>query len=666
MKKFLLLTLAIVLGVGISFAQQQQIKETIPTKKPVTNQKTGLVKGVKDLSGAAGTEHRVTRGATQKSSRDLTIKSIGNSANAYSYGYAGGQATILWVDDNINTVSHVHRMTSETYSGNLAMDISTDGGENFDNNVMIYESNISGGEYNTDAIRYPQGVIYNPEGNTDPMNAKVIFHGANLDGSNGDTWGGYSFGHASLADYADTSKHLESADTENGYYQYIPDAMTITSDGEYWVVDPADDWTSGDLDYTHKLILNKGTYSESEGDITFEQSLLDAPVVDNSDLYYSSTEKVAFGPDGQVGYIAILSNDESVPFSTECFYPIVFKTTDGGETWENLGGIQLGGPDGIPTIVDEILTDDQIGELYEPPVPDREEIPYTTAFDFDMVVDNDGDLHIAAVVGVKGSDPYSIATGEDFMAAMDIFTVDGGQTWNAVECRNIKRFRGEFGSSDYIEDNRIQASATMDGEKVFISWLDTDPEFSDEQNNQPDIWTCGVDVENGLYTDPVNVTEFTEAWGAAFFAIAPHYVFDNGDSYEIPFTYEDMDPNDPIQPVQYKYIKGFTMSDDDFTNTIGGPITGVEDAAVTPSTVSQNYPNPFSATTTVNVNIKKPANLSMKVINMVGQTVYSADKGKVTTGRKQFRIDATNLDAGVYFYTVTIGNEKVTKKMIVE
>lgn len=666
MKKLLLITLVMVLGVSFSLAQSQyQLQDDVESAKFKLEEKRALTPVLKDQSEYAGYDNSPAEMPAKKGEREITIKDLGHSANAYSYGYAGGQKTILWVDDNLNTVSHVHRMSDDTYSGNLAMDISTDGGENFDNQVMIYESTISGGEYNTDAIRYPQGVIYNPEGNTDPANAKVIFHGPNLDGSNGDTWGGYSIGHASLDDYADTSKHLEPADPDNGFYQYIPEAMTVTQDGQYWVVDPADDWTTGNLEYTDNLILNQGTYSEDDEDITFEQSLLDAPVVHNDNLYYVMNEKVAFGPDGEIGYIAILSEDESVPFSEECVYPIIFKTTDGGETWENMGGVQLGGPDGIDYIVDSVLTDSQIEELYEPPVPDRDEIPYTTAFDFDMVVDNDGDLHIAAVVGVKGSDPYSIATGEDFMAAMDIFTVDGGYTWNAVECRNIKRFRGNFG--DISEDNRIQASTTMDGEKVFISWLDTSPDFSEEENNQPDIWTCGIDVENGYYTDPVNVTEFTDAWGAAFFATAPHYVFDNGDSYEIPFTYEDMDPEDPIAPVQYKYIKDFTMSEDDFENEIDwGYITDVEKPEASQFSVSQNYPNPFSTTTKVGVSIEKRANLSLEVVNMVGQTVYKIDKGEVPAGKKQFTIDASRLKAGVYFYTVNINNEEVTKKMIVE
>lgn len=661
MKKLLLLSLTLVLGMSVAFSQQYQLKESVQSSKKIDNETT-VTKGVKDISNTVSEQERPVREANQKSSRDLTIKNLGNAANAYSY--FGNQRTYLWVNTDLNTISHAHRMTADArYSGDLALDISKDGGESFENNIMVYESNISGGQYNIDAIRYPQNVIYNPEGNTDPDNAKTIFFGPVLDGTNSD-WGGYAYGYANLGDYADTSKNLQSSSPGEGIYQLIPNAMTMQPGGTYWVVDPSEEGQSGSYTYTDNLIINKGTYSDSEGDVTLEQSLLEAPVVEGENGPVLADHKIAFGEDGQVGYIGILGNDGSVEFSADCYYPIIFKTTDGGETWENLGGVQLGGPDGIPSIVNEMLTDDQIGELYEPPVPDREEIPYTTAFDFDMVVDNEGDLHIAAVVGVLASDPYSIASGEDFVAALDIFTVDGGMTWNAVELRNIKRFRGNYG--DILHDNRIQASKTDDGEKVFISWLDTDPEFSDEENNQPDIWTAGVDLEAGMHTPPVNVTEFTEAWGAAFFGIAPNKVFDNGDTYEIPFTYQDMDPNDPIQPVQYKYIKGFTISEADFTDTIPGVLTDVKKQEFNQASVSQNYPNPFSTTSTINVTTEKRASVSLKVVNMVGQTVYTADKGEVPAGKKQFTIDASNLKAGVYFYTVTVNEEKVTKKMIVE
>lgn len=81
--------------------------------------------------------------------------------------------------------------------------------------------------------------------------------------------------------------------------------------------------------------------------------------------------------------------------------------------------------------------------------------------------------------------------------------------------------------------------------------------------------------------------------------------------------------------------------------------------------VKQNFPNPVNGTTSIRVKVEESANLSLELTNMVGQKVLSQDKGNVNTGSHEFVIDATNLQAGIYFYTVTAGGTKVTKRMIV-
>jgi hypothetical protein len=50
----------------------------------------------------------------------------------------------------------------------------------------------------------------------------------------------------------------------------------------------------------------------------------------------------------------------------------------------------------------------------------------------------------------------------------------------------------------------------------------------------------------------------------------------------------------------------------------------------------------------------------------MGQQVMEINKGLGNTGNNYINIDASNLPAGVYFYTVKVDNGSVTKKMIVE
>lgn len=82
--------------------------------------------------------------------------------------------------------------------------------------------------------------------------------------------------------------------------------------------------------------------------------------------------------------------------------------------------------------------------------------------------------------------------------------------------------------------------------------------------------------------------------------------------------------------------------------------------------VSQNYPNPFSSTSTVKVNLGEPTDLQMTVVNMVGQIVYMSSKKQAKPGMNTLTIDGSELSPGIYFYTIKAGNSSVSKKMIVE
>ena len=92
-------------------------------------------------------------------------------------------------------------------------------------------------------------------------------------------------------------------------------------------------------------------------------------------------EKIAFAPDGQIGYMSFLADNGGDPFAAGyAFYPVIYKTTDGGQTWTGPTAIVLGGPDGFDE-VKYYLTDEQIFELFLNPGSNfRDSILYTTAF----------------------------------------------------------------------------------------------------------------------------------------------------------------------------------------------------------------------------------------------------------------------------------------------
>ncbi|MCX6245687.1 MAG: T9SS type A sorting domain-containing protein [Bacteroidetes bacterium] len=82
--------------------------------------------------------------------------------------------------------------------------------------------------------------------------------------------------------------------------------------------------------------------------------------------------------------------------------------------------------------------------------------------------------------------------------------------------------------------------------------------------------------------------------------------------------------------------------------------------------VSQNVPNPFSGQTEINVYHQNPGNIGLVVTNLTGQNVLYLEKTNVLPGVSQFTLDGSTLAPGVYFYTVTQGAGRITKKMIVQ
>lgn len=80
--------------------------------------------------------------------------------------------------------------------------------------------------------------------------------------------------------------------------------------------------------------------------------------------------------------------------------------------------------------------------------------------------------------------------------------------------------------------------------------------------------------------------------------------------------------------------------------------------------LSQNYPNPFNPVTNIRFAIPKASNVTLKVYNVNGQEVATVvNNQQVTAGVKEVSFDAAKLSSGVYFYTLTAGDFRETKKM---
>jgi hypothetical protein len=97
-----------------------------------------------------------------------------------------------------------------------------------------------------------------------------------------------------------------------------------------------------------------------------------------------------------------------------------------------------------------------------------------------------------------------------------------------------------------------------------------------------------------------------------------------------------------------------------------GVITAVDEPAVKSMTykLAQNYPNPFNPSTIISFSIPERASVTLDVYNLLGQKVTSILNKEMESGSYDINFDASNLSAGIYFYTLRAGSFTSTKKMM--
>jgi hypothetical protein len=77
----------------------------------------------------------------------------------------------------------------------------------------------------------------------------------------------------------------------------------------------------------------------------------------------------------------------------------------------------------------------------------------------------------------------------------------------------------------------------------------------------------------------------------------------------------------------------------------------------------QNYPNPFNPSTKIRFDISMTGNIKFIVYDALGREVYSLDEYK-PAGSYEITFDGANLASGIYYYSVSSGRFRETKKML--
>jgi len=581
----------------------------------------------------------------------INTTQLGKATNAFTI-LRNTQNQVFYNPD-LDMIGFIHRQNVNDWggtptassSGVLRLDVSIDGGATF--NVDQADNGFNPLP-NPSYCRYPQAVLQNPDGNTDPCNSKLIWNGATTSGAG---WVGYVNGVGS--NFADPNQCTANpfSSTENYVVQnntLIPGALTQGKPNEFWMVDVAFNQTIEK--YKDSILVSKGFFNGT--DVVWSRSLLHIPVVTAADSNASQgTPVMAFSPDGMTGYIVNtgVKNTGSTPYT---YWLFTWSTTDGGANWtyheENMAN--------WTSMHDSLLTyfssngttiDDSTAGV---PFP----------LGMDMVVDYAGKPHIAmSVVNMANQgylDSLSFLQGGARKSIWEITSTNNGASYTPYYMAELNTWQGTFGGSTC--DNYEQSSRDKDGYFIYHKWNDdTSSTATDGTGMAPDLWTSGF-AADFPQTCGDTITDHTTGdanWDGKMYCstVAP-LVKSNGcgtnkAQLQVVFIQLQTDEN---SEVVFHYIQDVCVE-----VMLSNATKDVKNIA------SMNvYPNPNQGQFTLETQLKSTDNVQIQVLDIMGREVYNTTVKNVTEVKQE--INVNHLNAGLYIVKVTTSEGTTEQKII--
>lgn len=84
------------------------------------------------------------------------------------------------------------------------------------------------------------------------------------------------------------------------------------------------------------------------------------------------------------------------------------------------------------------------------------------------------------------------------------------------------------------------------------------------------------------------------------------------------------------------------------------------------TSLGQNYPNPFNGSTSIDYVLATSSEVTIEITDITGKQVMLLHEGNRPAGNHKIMINASNLQSGMYFYTVKAGQFTETRQMIVQ
>ena len=127
-------------------------------------------------------------------------------------------------------------------------------------------------------------------------------------------------------------------------------------------------------------------------------------------------------------------------------------------------------------------------------------------------------------------------------------------------------------------------------------------------------------------------------------------------------------PNPDLTIWRFFYTSSTTDTLEFLVNALTGTIVGISDQKPTPVldkfTLYQNCPNPFNPETTIEFDLSKTSEVTLKIFNILGQEVATLVSGNLSAGKHTYHWNASHQASGVYLYRLEADEYVKTTKMM--
>jgi hypothetical protein len=414
------------------------------------------------------------------------------------------------------------------------------------------------------------------------------------------------------------------------------------------------------------------------------------------------TEQVAFSPDFvlpsegrfRMAFSASLDGDQD---TTNDKLELVLRS------WHDLQGVSVGSPFDkvtvgwpcIPTVtfknmgsytetfdITSSIRDSSGAEVYSAYNTVYDLSPYTqeeVAFD-GWIPDVNGQYTIIYNAAMDGDyTPSDNNLTKNFQVVQEMIYDDGSSEmayWVDAYPNSTNRKFAQFFDPNVTSAFHVTNFRFYQPSNAYTGYFDYAGIAADDGSGFPDTSSLLVKVDNPRLPGPDNWASYDVSLNSDY---QPLWVVLHWADTEEPGPYVGADNNGHIDQHSYWYSDNngwnrWLFSDWMIRMTVAEGTDGIGSNYYSglPEKISlaQNYPNPFNPTTNINFGLPNGSNVKLDIFNTLGQKVRTLTNGYFDAGYHSLMWDGksdngSEISSGVYYYRLTAGDFRISRKMTI-